>query len=57
MNTNGLKELFDRHDRLQDMLLDLLAILHRDGGQYTYENGLTKSFEDACKIASDLVVK
>jgi len=30
-----------------DMLLTLLAIIHRDGGHYTSEKGLDKSFTDA----------
>lgn len=28
-------------------LLDLLARIHRDGGQYTEKNGLEKAVEDA----------
>jgi len=31
-------------------LLDLLAIIHGDGGQYTGEWGLSKSVKDAIKI-------
>lgn len=37
------------------MLHDLLAILHRDGGQHTQEVGLAKSFKEAQLIASNVV--
>jgi hypothetical protein len=33
----------------QQKLLDLLAIIHADGGHYTAEHGLLKSTEDAIK--------
>ena len=29
------------------LLLDLLAIIHRDGGQYVGEHGIKKAVEDA----------
>ncbi len=38
------------------MLLDLLCILHRDGGQHTQKVGIKQSFKEAMKLASDLVV-
>lgn len=44
-------------DNYLSMLLDLLAVLHRDGGHYTEEHGLYQSWQDAMKKASDLVVK
>ena len=47
----------DTTDRTESHLLDLLAVLHRDGGHYTAEHGIKKSVEAALKIASDKVVK
>ena len=44
-------------DNYYSKLMDLLAVLHRDGGHYTQKHGLQKSWEDAMKLASDLVVK
>ncbi len=41
----------------REKLLDLLAIVHRDGGPYTAGHGIEKSVKDAKKIVSDLVVK
>jgi len=38
-------------------LLNLLAILHRDGGHYTEKHGVDKSVKVAMKKASNLVVK
>jgi len=38
-------------------LLNILAVIHRDGGQYTGEHGIKKSVADAMKIVSDLVVR
>lgn len=35
-------------------LRDMLAIIHRDGGQHTSENGLEKSFDDACAVIYSL---
>ena len=37
-------------------LLDLLAVVHRDGGHYTERYGLQKSVKDAMEIMSDKVV-
>ena len=34
-------------DEFENMLHDLLAVLHRDGGHYTAEVGLEKSIHDA----------
>lgn len=39
------------------MLHDLLAVLHRDGGQHTARNGLLRSWRNAMKIASEAVVR
>ena len=36
-----------------DSLMDLLAIIHRDGGQHTKEVGITQSVIDAKKIISE----
>lgn len=44
-------------DNYYTKLMDLLAVIHRDGGQYTAQHGLQKSWEDAMKKVSDLVVK
>jgi len=38
-----------------DKLRDLLAIIHRDGGHYTEEHGLQKSWEDAIIRVPNLV--
>jgi hypothetical protein len=32
---------------IEDKLLNLLAIIHRDGGHYTDEHGVDKSIEEA----------
>ena len=34
-------------------VLDLLAIIHRDGGHYTEEHGVDKSIEDAIRLSVD----
>lgn len=39
----------------ESMLLDLLAIIHRDGGHYTGEHGLEKSWEDAIQLSSERI--
>lgn len=38
-------------------LLNILAVVHRDGGHYIDEHGLEKSVKKAMKIISKLVVK
>jgi len=38
-------------------LLNLLAVIHRDGGHHTGEHGIDKSVEDAMEIVSNLMVK
>uniref|UniRef100_A0A6H2A010 Uncharacterized protein n=1 Tax=viral metagenome TaxID=1070528 RepID=A0A6H2A010_9ZZZZ len=43
----------ENHKRL---LLDLLAVIHRDGGQYTAEHSIEKSAKDATKIVADALV-
>lgn len=48
-----LTELWDAKKREQDYyrkLLDILALIHRDGGHYSSEHGLTQSFLDAAEI-------
>jgi hypothetical protein len=39
--------LIAEHDRLKTALCNLLAVIHRDGGQHTAEHGLEKSLQDA----------
>ena len=36
------------------MLGDLLAIIHRDGGDYKAQHGTQKAVEDAITVVSDL---
>jgi len=36
------------------MLLDLLAIIHRDGGQYVDTHGLEKAWQDAISLSAEL---
>lgn len=38
-------------------LQNLLAVVRRDGGQYTAEHGIEKSTEDALQIIADAVVE
>ncbi len=38
-------------------LLDLLARVHRDGGEYTHKHGLKKSVDKAHKTIAKAVVK
>lgn len=40
----------------EQMLRDLLAVIHGDGGHYTGEHGLQKSFEDALARYYDLLL-
>ena len=35
-------------------LCELIAVIHRDGGHYTDENGLEKSCQDAIKFVHGL---
>jgi hypothetical protein len=37
-------------------LLNLLAVIHRDGGHYTEEHGLEKSVKDAMQLSSERIV-
>ena len=41
----------------EKLLGDILAVLYRDGGQYTAEHGIEKSAKDAMQIISGRVVK
>ena len=43
----GTNEEHKRH------LLNLLAIIHRDGGHYVAEHGLDKAVQDAMKIVAE----
>jgi hypothetical protein len=36
----------------EEMLLNLLAVLHKDGGHYTSAVGLEKAYQDALTVAS-----
>ena len=38
-------------------LLNILAVTHRDGGQYTAEHGIEKSTKDAQQIIADAIVR
>lgn len=38
-------------------LRNLLAVIHRDGGQHTERHGIEKSTEDAQQIMADAVVR
>ena len=38
-------------------LLDLLAVIHRDGGHYTEKHGLEKSVEDAKKEIANMDIE
>jgi hypothetical protein len=42
--------IIDSNGDATHLLLNLLAIIHGDGGHYTDEWGLEKSVEDAVKI-------
>ena len=46
-----LNDLVDNDERLGN----LLAIVHGDGGHYTAEHGLEKSYEDAEKKVANMV--
>ena len=53
----------DRDEKLCDVcyyklpLLDLLAVIHRDGGYYVGRFGLKRAVDDAKRIAANWVVK
>ena len=40
-----------------DILLDLLAIIHHDGGHYIHKHGILKAFEDARNVLATLHAK
>jgi hypothetical protein len=40
----------------ESMLLNLLAVIHRDGGHYQAEHGTRKAVEDACKEWQRLIL-
>jgi len=37
----------DENKEFKNLLLDLLAVLHRDGGHYTANHGIEKSIKEA----------
>ena len=39
----------------EEMLGNLLAVIHRDGGHYTAEHGMEKSYEDAEKKVANMI--
>ncbi len=41
----------------KQLLLNLLAVIHRDGGHYTDDHGPEKSTKDAIKIVVKLIHK
>ena len=43
----GFVPLYLHHAPIPEGLLDLLAIIHRDGGHYTDEHGIDKAINDA----------
>jgi len=47
-----------RHGSKQSerMLRNLLAVIHRDGGQYVEEHGLEQAVKDAEKIVAEKIV-
>jgi hypothetical protein len=51
-----LRELRRKLEQYRRPLLDILAVVHRDGGHYTVDHGLEKSVEDALKIIAEVVV-
>lgn len=40
----------------EQMLLNLLAVTHRDGGHYTAQHGLSKSYGDAMQLSSEQIM-
>lgn len=51
-DANALRVLLTRRKQLGD----LLAAIHRDGGQYQIEHGMTKAWSAAMEIVSRLLV-
>lgn len=47
-------EAEDNYAPTMNKLRDLLAVIHRDGGQYTGTHGLEKSVEDAMRMVPNL---
>ncbi len=51
-----LRNIEERIDNQhKDKLLNLLAVIHRDGGHYTEEHGIEKSTQDATLIISNQI--
>jgi hypothetical protein len=44
-------------ENYKNQLLNLLAVIHRDGGHYVGEHGVEKSVKDAMEIVSNLIVR
>lgn len=40
---------------LQSILLNLLAVIHQDGGHYSSEYGIDKSAKDAMQLSADRI--
>lgn len=48
----ALNRVIEENKRLKQLLGDLLARIHRDGGHYVSEHGWDKAYEDAdAKVA------
>lgn len=47
---NERDEAIRTRDEIQQQLLNLLAVIHRDGGQYTDEHGMAAAIERAHDI-------
>ncbi len=43
------------HDQPEYLLRNLLAVIHRDGGHYAAEHGLTKATEDAIELRNKML--
>ena len=49
-----IAELTKQRDELEDSLLSLLAIVHRDGGHYVADHGIGRAVNDAIlKVAAN----
>ena len=46
-----------KQNKTNDLLINLLAVIHRDGGHYTAKHGINKSVADAMTIVSNAIVK
>lgn len=48
--------MMEPDEKYKHYLLDLLAIIHRDGGHYVSEYGLKKAVADAIKISHQRIM-